>query len=56
MAIFSPLTVISFYILLVRLFGMEFFPVITVIMGAYLVFSFIMNMCFAYAPFFIVLE
>lgn len=55
-AIFSPLTIITTYIFALRLFGMEFFLLISGIMGAYLMFAFIVNMCFAYAPFFVIFE
>lgn len=55
-SIFRPLAVITFYILLLRLFGKNYFSVITWIMLIYLIFSFFINMCFAYAKFFIVFE
>jgi hypothetical protein len=55
-SIFRPLAVITFYILLLRLFGRPYFESITYIMGAYLIFSFFINMCFSYAKFFIIFE
>lgn len=55
-AIFKPLTIITFYILLLRIFGKQFFVPITYIMSAYLIFAFFLNMCFSYAKFFIIFE
>jgi hypothetical protein len=55
-SVFRPLSVITFYILLLRLFGKEYFMSISVTMGLYLVFSFFLNMCFAYSKFFIIFE
>jgi hypothetical protein len=55
-AIFRPLSVITFYILLLRIFGKEYFEAITWVMGMYLLFAFFLNMCFAYAKFFIIFE
>lgn len=55
-AIFRPLSVITFYILLLRLFGKEYFISISWAMGIYLLFAFFLNMCFAYAKFFIIFE
>ena len=55
-AIFRPLPIITFYILLLRVFGKEFFVAISVIMGIYLFFAFLMNICFSYANFFVVFE
>lgn len=56
MAIFRPLSIITFYILLLRLFGKEYFISISWAMGIYLLFAFFLNMCFAYAKFFIIFE
>jgi hypothetical protein len=55
-SIFRPLSVITFYILLLRVFGVSFAWSITGVMGVYLVFAFFMNMCFAYSKFFIIFE
>ncbi len=55
-AIFRPLSVITFYILLLRIFGSQYFVAISLTMGGYLVFAFFMNMCFAYAKFFVIFE
>lgn len=52
----SIISVITFYILLLRIFWKEYFLSISVIMGIYLLFSFCLNMFFAYAPFFIIFE
>ncbi len=55
-AVFKPLTIITFYILLLRIFWKQFFVPITYIMGGYLIFAFFLNMCFSYAKFFIIFE
>ncbi len=55
-AIFRPLSVITFYILLLRIFGSEYLLAISLTMGGYLIFAFFMNMCFAYAKFFVIFE
>ncbi len=55
-AVFKPLTIITFYILLLRIFWKGFFVPITYIMGGYLIFAFFLNMCFSYAKFFIIFE
>ena len=55
-AVFRPLSIITFYILLLRLFGKEYFVSISSIMCLYLFFSFFLNMCFAYSKFFIIFE
>jgi len=54
--IFSPLAILTSYIFLMRFFGGDFPILISVVMGAYLLFSFVINMCFAYAPFFAIFE
>lgn len=54
--VFRPLSIITFYILLLRLFGVQYAASISILMGIYLVFSFFLNMCFAYAKFFIIFE
>lgn len=55
-AIFRPLAIITFYILLLRVFGTAYFAPISYIMLGYLIFSFFVNMCFAYAKMFIIFE
>lgn len=55
-AIFRPLSIITFYILLVRVFWKSFLISISIIMGIYLLFAFCINMCFAYSKFFIIFE
>lgn len=55
-AIFHPVTIITFYIFLLRIFGDGFFWLITIIMSVYLVFSFLVNIFISYAPFCVVLE
>jgi len=54
--IFRPLSVITFYILLLRLFGIQYAISITILMSIYLIFAFFINMCFAYSKFFIIFE
>ncbi len=55
-AIFRPLTIITSYIMLLRLFGQEYLVPISYCMLTYLTFAFFMNMCFAYTKFFIIFE
>ena len=55
-AIFRPLSIITFYILLLRVFGRGFIIPISSVMGIYLIFAFCINMCFSYANFFIIFE
>ncbi len=55
-AVFRPLSIITAYILLLRLFGKAYFEPISYIMGGYLVFSFFLNMCFSYTKYFIIFE
>lgn len=55
-AIFRPLSIITFYILLLRLFWLKYFEAITWTMTIYLFFSFFLNMCFSYAKFFVIFE
>lgn len=55
-AIFRPLSIITFYILLLRVFGRDFLFPISIIMGIYLLFAFCINICFAYSKFFIIFE
>lgn len=54
--IFRPLSIITFYILLLRLFGINYAVAISIVMWVYLVFAFFLNMCFAYSKFFIIFE
>ncbi len=55
-AIFRPLSIITFYILLLRIFGQAFIVPISSVMGIYLIFAFCINICFAYAKFYIIFE
>lgn len=55
-AIFAPLTIITFSILLFRISDPSLYTVIGVAMGLYFLFAFFINMCFSYAPFFVVFE
>ncbi len=55
-SVFRPLSIVTFYILLLRIFGKDYFSMVSITMGIYLVFSFFLNMCFAYSKFFIIFE
>lgn len=55
-SVFRPLSVVTFYILLLRLFWKDYFTIVSVVMWIYLIFSFFLNMCFAYSKFFIIFE
>ncbi len=55
-AIFRPLSIFTFYILLMRVFGNNFIVSVSAIMGIYLFFAFCINICFSYAKFFIIFE
>lgn len=55
-AIFAPITIITTTIFLMRLFGSEIWWIIWGIMGIYFLFSLVLNLCFVYAPFFVVIE
>lgn len=56
LSIFKLLSIITFYLFLLRIFGKDYFTVITILMTVYLGFSFIVNILFAYARFFIIFE
>ena len=55
-SIFRPLSIITFYILLLRVFWKDFLFPISIIMSIYLLFAFCINICFAYSKFFIIFE
>lgn len=55
-SIFAPLTIITTGIFLYRFLDPVFYTTIGIVIVIYLLFSFLLNMCFAYSPFFIVLE
>lgn len=55
-SIFRPLSIITFYILLLRVFGKNFIVHISSIMWVYLIIAFCINTCFSYAKFFIIFE
>lgn len=55
-AVFRPLSIITFYILLLRIFGADYFSAITITMTVDLLLAFFINMCFSYSKFFIVFE
>lgn len=54
--VFAPLTIITSTIFLLRISDPNYHTIIGVIMGSYFLFAFLLNMCFAYAPYFIVFE
>lgn len=56
LAIFKLLSIITFYLFLLRIFGQSYFMSITIIMTLYLGFAFLINILFAYAKFFIIFE
>jgi len=56
LAIFKLLSIITFYLFLLRIFGKEYFIVITILMTLYLGFAFVVNILFSYARFFIIFE
>lgn len=56
LAIFKLLSIITFYLFLLRIFGKDYFMSITVFMVIYLGFSFLVNILFSYARFFIIFE
>ena len=56
LSIFKLLSIITFYIFLLRIFGQGYFVSITIIMTLYLGFAFLINILFAYAKFFIIFE
>lgn len=55
-AIFAPITIITATIFLMRLFWKGYWEYIWIIMGVYLLFAFIFNICFSYAPFYAIFE
>lgn len=56
LAIFSPLTIITFTIFLWRFLDKEFHTAVLIIMWIYFIFALFLNMLFAYAPMFVVFE
>lgn len=56
LALFKLLSIITFYILLLRVFGKDYFMSITIFMAVYLGFAFLVNILFSYARFFIIFE
>lgn len=53
---FKLLSIITFYLFLLRVFGRDYAMPISILMSVYLVFSFLINILFAYTRFFIVFE
>ncbi len=56
LSVFKLISIITFYILLLRIFWKDYFWYISAWMGIYLLFAFMMNMFFAYAPYFVIFE
>ena len=56
MALFKLLSIITFYIFLLRIFGQDYLWPISIGMGMYLFFAFFLNMLFAYTKYFIVFD
>ena len=56
LSIFKLLSIITFYLFLLRIFGKDYVISITIIMSVYLGFSFLVNILFSYARFFIIFE
>jgi len=56
MALFKLLSIITFYLFLLRVFGQEYLMIISICMCIYLAFAFLVNMLFSYARFFIIFE
>lgn len=55
-AIFAPLTIVTFTIFLYRIVDSDMFIILGVAMGLYFLLAFFINMCLAYAPFFVIFE
>jgi len=56
LSLFKLLSIITFYIFLLRVFGKEYFTGITIFMSIYLGFAFLINILFSYARFFVIFE
>lgn len=56
LSLFKLLSIITFYLFLLRIFGKDYFVSISVFMVIYLGFSFLVNILFSYARFFIIFE
>lgn len=56
LAIFSPLTIITFTIFLWRFLDQEFHTAMLIVMSIYFVFALFINMLFVYAPMFVIFE
>ena len=55
-AIFAPISIITSTIFLIRLIDPSFHNIIWIAMWIYGTLAFLINMCFAYAPFFVIFE
>lgn len=56
MWLFKLLSIVTFYFLLLRIFTMKFFAIISIIMFCYLIFAIVINVLFAYSKYFIIFE
>ncbi|MDD2916571.1 MAG: hypothetical protein PHH70_01865 [Candidatus Gracilibacteria bacterium] len=56
LALFKLLSIITFYLFLLRIFGKDYLVSISICMTLYLGFSFVINILFSYARFFIIFE
>lgn len=56
LSLFKLLSIVTFYIFLLRIFGKEYFTGITIFMSIYLGFAFLINILFSYARFFVIFE
>lgn len=56
LSIFKLLSIITFYLFLLRIFGQDYLTSISIFMMVYLGFSFLVNILFSYARFFIIFE
>ena len=56
MAFFQPLTLLTSYFFLLRIFGNEYIFAISILMLVYIIIAFIVSILFSYSRFFIILE
>lgn len=56
MALFKLLSIITFYLFLLRVFGQDYLGIISAAIIIYLAFAFIVNILFSYARFFVIFE
>ncbi|MDD2566264.1 MAG: hypothetical protein PHZ26_05835 [Candidatus Gracilibacteria bacterium] len=56
MGLFRLLSIVTFYFLLLRVFGQDYAIIISIILFLYLLFAILVNLLFAYTKFFIIFE